>query len=254
MPRKKLLSRHDLPAAFGLLSRLPVPVHGEAAQRRGAAAAWAFPLVGALLAGIAGTLHTTAMLAGLPGTLSAILAVSALVLLTGALHEDGLADMADGVWGGWTRERRLEIMKDSRIGSYGVLVLILSVALRIGALASLPPLQVGWALVAASVLSRTAMVLLWGTLRPARRTGLSAHAGRPRAATCRLAAVIGIGLCAALLPLGTAALCTIAAILAVGSVGLIAWRKIGGQTGDVLGAAQQVAEIAVLLTLVALAA
>ena len=120
----------DLPLALSLLSRLPVPVDHSRAGERAATAAWAYPLVGAGLAGLTGGLAWALSAAGLPPGPAAGLVLVAQVMLTGALHEDGLADSADGLWGGWERERRLEIMRDSRIGAYGVLALGLSLLLR----------------------------------------------------------------------------------------------------------------------------
>lgn len=251
MPRARLVSLHDLPAALGLLTRLPVPVDGTRAMARGAAAAWAYPLAGATVGALAGAVHGLALWLGLPQALAAGLAVGALVIITGALHEDGLADTADGLWGGWTRERRLEIMRDSRIGSYGVVALVLVIGLRTGALAALPPAWVWLALVGGGALSRAAMVGVWAMLPPARPDGLSATTGQPRTRTAWLALGLGVG--AAALTCGMAG--ALAATVGLGGaavVGLVARTKIGGQTGDVLGAAQQVAETATLLALVVL--
>lgn len=251
MPRMPLLSRHDLPAALGLLTRLPVPVDGDRATARGAAAAWAYPLVGAIVGALAGAVHLLAGWVGLPPSLAAGLAVATLVIVTGALHEDGLADSADGLWGGWTRDRRLEIMRDSRIGSYGVVALILSLGLRAGALVALPPAAALPALIACGALSRTAMVGVWTALPPARRDGLSAGAGQPGRATAGLAILLGIG--ATVMAFGMPVLiATLCGLCGAALVGLVARAKIGGQTGDILGAAQQVAEIAALLALVAM--
>jgi adenosylcobinamide-GDP ribazoletransferase len=251
MPRPALVSPHDPLAALGLLTRLPVPVNGDRAMARGAAAAWAYPLAGAVVGGLGGAVHWFAVALGLPPTVAAGLTLAALVVITGALHEDGLADTADGLWGGWTPARRLEIMRDSRIGTYGVVALVLSLGLRAGALAALPGPAALPALIACGALSRAAMVTVWAALPPARRDGLSAGTGRPdpRAAALGLALALSIAatLCGA--PGMVAAL---AALAGAGLIGAIARAKIGGQTGDILGAAQQVAEIAALVVLVAL--
>ena len=253
MPRAPLVTLHDLPAALGLLTRLAVPVDGDRAMARGAAAAWAYPLVGVIVGALAGMVCLIAAWLGMPPSLGAGLAVAALVVLTGALHEDGLADTADGFWGGWTPERRLEIMRDSRVGSYGVVALVLALGLRAAAIAALHPGAAWLALVACGALSRAAMVALWAALSPARRDGMSAGTGQPAPVTALLA--LGLGSGVAVLACGVAGLtavlvCITAAVL----VGLVARAKIGGQTGDVLGAAQQVAEIAALLALVTLLA
>ncbi len=125
-----LIDPRDVAAATGLLSRLPVPVDTDLATRRGARAAWAYPIAGLAIGIVAASVGQIAIWLGLGPMLVAGLVIATLVVITGALHEDGLSDAADGLWGGWTAERRLEIMKDSRIGAYGVLALVIVVALR----------------------------------------------------------------------------------------------------------------------------
>lgn len=251
MSHTPLVTLHDLPAALGLLTRLPVPVDGDRAMARGAAAGWAYPLAGAVVGVLAGAVHWLAAWLGLPPALTAVLAVATLVIVTGALHEDGLADAADGLWGGWTRARRLEIMRDSRIGSYGVVALVLGLGLRTGALATLPPALVWPALIACGALSRAGMVALWAAVPPARPDGLSAGAGQPGHATAALALALGAGVAA--LACGVPGLiAALSGLAGTALTGAIARAKIGGQTGDILGATQQMAEIAALLALVAL--
>jgi adenosylcobinamide-GDP ribazoletransferase len=242
-----LLRPSDLALALGLLTRLPVRVRDTA---RGARAAWAWPLAGAVLGGLAALTGGAALTLGLPAPVAALLTLGALVMLSGGLHEDGLADTADGLWGGWTQHRRLEIMRDSRIGSYGVIALVLGLGLRGVALALI--LGAGaWegaaALIVAAMVSRAAMAAVMAALPHARASGLAQAQGRPPRATVLLAA--GLALAAAG-PFGAAGL---AAVLAAGLAALgVAWlarARIGGQTGDILGAAQQAAEIAALLCL-----
>ncbi|HBQ35848.1 MAG TPA: adenosylcobinamide-GDP ribazoletransferase [Rhodobacteraceae bacterium] len=244
----KLIKLTDVPAALGLLSRLPV----RGAGTRGAAVAWAFPVVGLIigliLAAVAGVLAKF----GLSPDLNAGLILFVGVMITGAMHEDGLADSADGLWGGWDRIRRLEIMKDSQIGTYGVIALIVSFGLRWAAIAaliradSLLP-----ALIGVAVLSRLPMVVMMAMMQNARGDGLSASAGRVGKATVWLAIGLGGGVGAVLL--GGAFIGVIGGIsIATLALGLIAKRKIGGQTGDILGASQQVAEITALVILATL--
>jgi len=235
----------DLAEALGLLSRLPVPHRGG----RGAAAAWAWPLAGALLGGLAGLAGSAAALAGAPAAVAAGLILTAGILMTGALHEDGLADSADGLWGGNDIQRRLEIMRDSRIGSYGVLALILGLGLKWAALTELVLRgDAFWAVIASGALSRAAMVAVAARLPHARPDGLSAATGRPDARVERLALLAG--LVVAVLCLGLGALtAALAAALAGVAVARLARRRLTGQTGDILGATQQVAEIAILLVL-----
>jgi adenosylcobinamide-GDP ribazoletransferase len=251
MPRTPLVTIHDMPAALGLLTRLPIPVNGDTAMARGAAAAWCYPLAGMVVGTIAGLVHALAAGLGLPPPLCAGLAVATLVIVTGALHEDGLADTADGLWGGWTRERRLEIMRDSRIGSYGVVALVLSLGLRVGAVAAIQPETVWLALIVCGALSRAAMVAIWFVIPPTRRDGLSAGNGQPTLGTALLALGLGGGLAALTLG-GSGLVAGLSGLVAVASIGVIARSKLGGQTGDILGAAQQLAEIAALLALVTL--
>ncbi|MEL6641143.1 MAG: adenosylcobinamide-GDP ribazoletransferase, partial [Pseudomonadota bacterium] len=176
------------------------------------------------------------------------------VVITGALHEDGLADSADGLWGGWDKTRRLEIMKDSSIGAYGVLTLILGIGLRWMCLSILldTPHWVAALIVPAS-LSRATMVAVMSGLPNARDAGLSRSVGRPSIATCGIAVAIAAFLALTVLGLNGLWLCVIAAIAAL-ACAAIATRKIGGQTGDILGATQQVTEIALLVTFTSIAA
>ena len=161
----------DLRLALGLLTRLPLPSTPDMA--RGAQAAWAWPLAGlapAALAALAMTLGSA--LGVLPGVTAALgLAVS--VMVTGAMHEDGLADTADGLWGGWTPERRLEIMKDSRLGTYGVLGLVSAVSLRVLMTLQLVAREgwqnlIPWAvvLIASGVLGRWVILLVMWLIPP----------------------------------------------------------------------------------------
>ncbi len=231
-----------------LLSRLPVPMNtGD----RGAAAAWAYPLVGLILGGAAAAVGACANWLGLPSALCAIASLATLIVLTGAMHEDGLADTADGFWGGWTPEARLDIMKDSRIGTYGVLALVLATAARWAAIWLLFDQGVGAAaaaLVISGAMSRATMPTLMTILPNAREKGLSQSVGATTPATAVVA--WGVALLAALLLAGMPAIW--AGVWAAVMTLCVAWlakRKVGGQTGDVLGASQQLSEIAILFSL-----
>ncbi len=237
----------DLALALGLLTRLPLP--GAPDLTRGAAAAWAWPVAG-LAAGIIGALAIW-LTSGLPAGVSAAVGLTAMIMTTGAMHEDGLADTADGLWGGWDRDRRLEIMKDSRIGAYGVIALILSLLARWSLLATLIGAGVVWApLIAAAMLSRVPMVFLMTLMDPARPGGLAGQVGQPPIGAAMIAAALA--LIVALILSGGAAIWAMAlAFLLVLGLALIAQAKIGGQTGDILGASQQISEIAALAVLAA---
>lgn len=245
-PRARLW---DLPAALVLLTRLPLPTLPDRAFDGAARAVWAYPLVGLILGLIVAPLCYLLPATDLPDALTAGLVLGALIMLTGAMHEDGFADTADGLWGGHDRARRLDIMKDSRIGAYGVLALILALGLRWTAMA-----EVTWTgLVAALIISRAMMVPLMCVMPHAREVGLSRQVGRattgPTIAAVLIAAVLSIALLG-----GHALWALIIAAGVAGAMGLLARAKIGGQTGDILGATQIATEIAVLVTLVALGA
>ncbi|MFC3123555.1 adenosylcobinamide-GDP ribazoletransferase [Pseudoroseomonas globiformis] len=236
-------------AALGLLTRLPAgwlpqPTDFGAALAR---SVWCWPLIGAALGALGGLVQTALTALGLPPGLAACWALAAMLMASGALHEDGLADTADGFGGGHSRARKLDIMRDSRIGSYGVLALILSLGLRGAALASLAhPLA---AMAVAAGLGRLALLGPLMALPPARSDGLSAGLGRPGAVPAFLALALMAALGLALLPAGLALGATLAALLAATLVTMLARRQIGGQTGDVLGAAAVLAESAALSVL-----
>ena len=243
-PDTPLIRLADISAAIGLLTRLPVKTD----DARGAAAAWAFPLVGLIIGVLAACLGWGALALGLSAPISAALVITAQVVMTGAMHEDGLADTFDGQWGGWDKKRRLEIMKDSQIGTYGVIALVLSLVLRWTAITAL--IHSGalfLALIAAATLSRMPMVFIMASMPHARDGGLSASVGRVGKDTAGVALGLALLTCfIAPLPASIIALTT--AILAAATIALIALRKIGGQTGDILGASQQMAEIAALIS------
>jgi adenosylcobinamide-GDP ribazoletransferase len=245
-----LIRARDVTQALSLLSRLPLR---STSHDRGARAAWAYPVAGMVIGGLAALAGALAQWAGLPPPLVALVALALLVICTGALHEDGLADSADGLWGGWTRERRLEIMKDSHIGTYGVIALVLSLGARWSALwllfAESPATATG-AILASAALSRAVMPCVMTLLPHARETGLSHSHGRPR----RRTAAVGLGIAfgVTILLTGAPGLWAVISALIVASLAArIARVRIGGQTGDILGATQQIAEIAVLLSLLA---
>ncbi len=242
----------DILAGLGLLTRLPVRIDGTRAAARGAQAAWAWPITG-LVVGAAGALAGAVALGlGVAPPAAAALVLAAQMMLTGALHEDGLADTADGLWGGWDKARRLAIMKDSQIGTYGVLALLMVTLLRWTALAALMTTGTPWAaLIAAGALSRAPMAVVMAALPNARGSGLGHSVGRPSAIVAGNAVVVAVIL--ATLALGLPAL-GLAALVAVPTLALamIARARIGGQTGDILGASQQLAEAAVLTALAAL--
>lgn len=238
----------DTLVAGALLSRLPLPHVPQCAFAHTARAVWAYPLIGAVLGGIAGGLGLMLSMIGLPAFFAAGGVLAGLMLMTGGMHEDGLADTTDGFWGGFEPARRLEIMKDSHLGTYGLLGLIVVTGLRWGCYTALIPLGI-LPIIATAVLSRSIMACLMLALPHARTTGLSHSVGRPS----ERPVVIGLGIALLLAGWcidGYAVLGLLSALGAATCLGILSRTKIAGQTGDVLGAAQQLAEVAILASLV----
>ena len=245
MPRVRQTLRAraaDLGAAVAFLTLLPVP-GGGGSGRLARAAGW-FPLVGAAVGAAGGAAAAGAAWIGLGPWLAAVFAVALQLALTGALHEDGLADTADGLGGG-DRAARLAIMRDGAVGAYAVLALGAATAARVGAVAA--TVEAGWpvaAMAASGAVSRAAMVAVMHRLPHARDDGLAAAAGSPgRGALAQallLAALCAVPLAASgiAVPLALAA----GAAAAAAGVARLARRRLGGATGDVYGAAQTAAE------------
>lgn len=243
----------DIRIAVSLSTILPVgPVRpldkGDVAQ-----ASWALPVAGLIIGLVGAVVYAIVRRLGLPSDPAAVLALAATVLVTGAIHEDGLADTADGLGGGRSRDSRLEIMRDSRIGTYGACALGLSILARWSGLTNIAePASVATALVVAHVAARAQLPVFMWLIPPARPDGLSAGAGQAPAQGALIAA--GLGFLCLLIGLGFGK--TIVGLLLLSLVGII-WgrlvtRLVGGQTGDVLGALEQVGEILILLIAVAM--
>lgn len=262
-PSAPLMLLGDTLAMVRFYSRLPIPSIGSfddpADPPPFGRACRMLPLASLLIAlpmtMIAGLLSFTHV----PPIVSAAIALAVALLSTGALHEDGLADVADGFGGGWTKERKLEIMKDSRVGSYGVAALALGLIARAGLIAALigtGVLALGGALLAAAIVSRTASLALFAILPPARPSGVASAVGQPTSRSVGIAVALGLVLTFACLASSFTTTAIITALIVVAIVisafGRLASAQIGGQTGDVVGAAQVLAEIAFLAGLVAL--
>ncbi|MGB8313128.1 MAG: adenosylcobinamide-GDP ribazoletransferase [Aestuariivirga sp.] len=239
--------------ALRFLTRLPIPFVRTVDLPPLAEGMRFFPLAGALIGAISSAALIGANMLGLPSLLAATVALAVGVLITGALHEDGLADVADGFGGGRSREDRLEIMHDSRIGTYGTIALCLTFIGRAAiyeTLTGAQPLTILALLASSAAFSRALVVdLLWAT-RPARSDGLSVFAGRPgkRSAlfsllTGGIGAAVAVGL---VLSPEIALIAIIAAGVVLAGMRALAMRQIGGQTGDVCGAVQVLTELAML--------
>jgi|AmaraimetFIIA100_FD_contig_51_2920588_length_1140_multi_4_in_0_out_0_1 adenosylcobinamide-GDP ribazoletransferase len=242
----------ELKAVLIFCSRLPFAHATPFAEGAIGKAAWAFPVAGLAIGVIGAAVYVLAHRLGLPPWPAAALSVTATLVITGCLHEDGLADTADGFGGGTTREQKLEIMRDSRTGAYGVCALAMSLLLRVGALASFPDTHlVVWALIASHTAARATMPVLMWLLPPARNDGLSFQSGKPPGES--VAAAVGIAFIVLLFCLHPGR-GVVASIVLIAAIALMAWlstQQIEGQTGDVLGALEQVSEILVLLVAVA---
>jgi adenosylcobinamide-GDP ribazoletransferase len=239
----------DIPAAFSLLTRLPIPVDHELAGKRAATSTWAYPLVGATLGLLAGIIGSLLYWFGAPASIAAIAALTTLALTTGGMHEDGLADCADGFGGAFDKDRRLEIMKDSRIGAYGAIALIIFLLARATSMESLVNITFIPALVAVGAASRLPVVLAMYAMPNARADGLSSGVGKPPEMSLIIAIITTIILC--YLCIGWSGIFVFGwAMIAAIIMAVIAHRSIGGQTGDVLGAMQQWAEVGALATAV----
>lgn len=236
-------------SAQQFLTRLPGPGWiGWADDRLARAAKW-FPVVGVVLGVIAGLILVGAAQV-LPAYVAAGLAITSLLFLTGGLHEDGLADCCDGLGGGATRARALEIMRDSRIGAYGAMAVVMSIGLRWAALAEMDVWTGFAALVIALTAGRAAMVMMLWSGVYARDEGAAASAaagvtGREAVLAMALAIAIGVGLGGMI-----GGLAVLAALILAQLWLMRLTARLGGYTGDGLGAAEQIAQIAVLLIFV----
>ena len=241
--------RDEFFAALTFLTRLPLGrAPAEAPLLSLADTSWAFPVVGVAIGAIGGIAYVIASALALPALAAALIAVTATALVTGALHEDGLADTVDGFGGGASREAKLEIMRDSRIGTFGVLALIVSIGLRVVAIADIGTRwHVFLALIAAHALARGVLPAAMHRLDPARIDGLGAGAGRPDQNQMLIALAIALVIAVVAIGLRAGLSASVAAVLVALAIAALALRQIGGQTGDVLGAIEQGAEAAALL-------
>jgi len=243
----------ELKTAIVFSTRLPLPraapISGaDSPQGLLAHAAWAFPIAGIVVGAIGAAVYALAHRAGLPAWPAAALTIAATLAATGCLHEDGLADTADGFGGGKTREQKLDIMRDSRIGTYGVCALALSILLRASALASLAdPALVAAALIAAHGAARATLPLFMFFVPPARSDGLAFAVGRPPEIRVAVAAVLGILILIGGLGFMRGIEAVILLLIVIALMTRLSFKQIGGQTGDVLGALEQVSEIVILL-------
>ncbi|NTJ42615.1 adenosylcobinamide-GDP ribazoletransferase [Agrobacterium larrymoorei] len=252
----------DVMRALGFLSRIPVnDIFFENHDSTMTRTAGVFPVAGVMITLPSALLIFLLGQYGADPLLSATIAVGASIALTGALHEDGLADTADGFGGGRSKERALEIMKDSRIGTYGAVALCFSFLIRAAALAvlirELSPVAAACCMVAVACLSRGAMVWHWQALPGAREAGVAASAGQPgeaeRNRALIIAAVMSLLLTLPALPVLPVVIALAAPLLATYIFNRLCLRRIEGHTGDTIGATQQITEIVMFVALALIA-
>lgn len=241
--------------AVQFLARIPTPQLDDFQPEWIQQSARYFPVVGLMVGGVSGGILLLASLLWSPW-IAAVLAVAAGMALTGCFHEDGLADTADGIGGGQTRSRRLEIMKDSRLGTYGASVLFMSLALRIlciGTLATISPLLGLFCVLAGNAMGRSIAVLAMAAMPYGGDPGMAKEGKPDRTTALNVVIALSVG-ALALLPF-TPLQATIAVVVGIAVAAIpacLAWRLLGGRTGDVLGAIEQAFEIGFLLALAAI--
>ena len=242
-----------LALAVHFLTRIPTPFEVDFSPERLNAASRYYPIVGAIIGSVAALAFGIASLA-LPTVVAVLIATAATAFLTGAFHEDGLADTFDGISGAYDRARSLEIMTDSRIGTFGALALIIVISTKVAALSSLPDTTtIITTLIAAHIISRTSTVIVMATSRYAKTDGIAG----PQDQTFKPINTI-IATLTALITTATVAffLTPIAALLATAGaitghilIRLYFQPRLGGHTGDTLGATQQITELAIYIAL-----
>ncbi|MDR5731302.1 adenosylcobinamide-GDP ribazoletransferase [Caballeronia sp. LZ025] len=232
--------------ALGYFTRVPVPRWVGFEREYLNAAARYFPLVGAMVGGVAALVYLAALRV-FPAGVAVLLSMTATLVLTGAFHEDGLADCADAFGGGYTRDDVLRIMHDSRIGAFGAIALVIALALKWQTLAALPPMRAAMLMIAAHAASRAFAISYLVTLDYVRAEGKAKPVAQ-RMSAMSLALALAFGL-PWLLWMGWRFACVTLVLLA--SLRFIAGRyfvrRIGGYSGDCLGCAQQVFELAIYL-------
>ena len=239
----------DLLLATQFFTRLPVPIDRDTGERPLAEAAWAFSLVGCII-GVAGG-ATASLASDLPSYAAALLAVVVMCAVSGGLHEDGLADCADGMWGGVSPQQRITIMRDSKTGVFGVIAIVTVISLKTAAISNL--LSVGGglaaalAIVAAASASRGFLPIIMRAFPVAAETGRAVEAGSPTTQDVIVGGIISIFITFTMIGFNTSINGLIVGSLLAGGLGYLAVKRLGGHTGDVLGAQQQILETAILL-------
>ena len=238
----------DFVRAATFLTHIPFQIDETEAARPLATAALGFPLVGLMVGVIGAIAFVIANAVGLPQLASALIAVAAIALVTGGLHEEGLANTVDGFSSGKGRDDSLRIMREAALGKFGMLALIFAVGLKIAAIEALGPAMAAASLIASEVAGRTVIPAILMLIPPARTEGLSFEAGRPRKESVALSLLLGGALMLLMLGIGAGLVAIIITAVLCALMARIATTRLGGHTGDVLGAIEQITVTAVLLT------
>jgi adenosylcobinamide-GDP ribazoletransferase len=238
----------DFVRAATFLTRIPFQIDEIEAARPLATAALGFPLVGLMVGVIGAIAFMIANAVGLPQLASALIAVAATALVAGGLHEEGLANTVDGLSGGKNRDDSLHIMREAPLGKFGMLALIFVVGLKVAAIEALGSGLAAASLIAAEVAGRTVLPVILMLIPPARTEGLSFEAGRPRKENVTLSLLLGGALTLLMLGIGAGFVAIIITAALCALMVRIATMRLGGYTGDVLGAIEQLTATVVLLT------
>ncbi len=252
-PRALRKRTEEIGLAIGLLTRLPLPAFETRTCASLGSAFWAYPLAGALIGAVSAAILCLAIAAGFTPLVAALMALAAGITASGGFHEDGLSDFWDGLGGGRTREEKLAIMRDSRIGTYGAMALLLTIGMQIALIVDLQQYAgletAAFAIIAAEIAARGAIAMPACLLEPARTDGLGRLLTGLQPATVAAAILIAVFASAGLLGLTGIVLAACAAIGALG-ITLLAGCFLRGFTGDVLGAAVVTARLFALAGLV----
>lgn len=225
--------------ALGLFTRLPLPSVDMTTRANLISGFWCYPVVGALIGAIGGMVFVFASTIGLGSAGAALIAMMVIISITGALHEDGLADFFDGLGGGNDTLARLRIMSDSRIGTYGAVALIFAIALQVLLLSEIADaagaMTAAAALMTVNAVSRVSLVIPLRHLKPAKTSGMAMLVGPPNGYALAIALFIGLVM-VSVCSIGWLIPIALGSALGMGFIALLARRYLGGYTGDVFGA------------------
>ncbi len=243
----KFIIWRDFKIAIGFFTRLPIKFDQNHAPYPFIKTVWAFPLAGFVIGLLAALIFAIADILGINIWIGAFLTIGATAIITGALHEDGLADFFDGIWGGDNAKRRLEIMRDSNIGTYGALALIIATGLKFSSIININMSYILSSLIAAHIFSRAILPIIMYHMDMAGKTGLAASFGKPNKILSLIALFIGVFAIIILLGIKASAIIIITISMVIFLMVRLVKNKIGGYNGDILGMIQQICEIIILI-------